>query len=982
MKNKPMVLILLFLLIPFAAINSISAQNQTNDNLVYDIYSSDLVNVKDEGLGSVKSSNIMDSYWQRPMKIVEIWDKISVCKNRALISFFTFEERDLFMEHLSGTDVSISRIYRSIPAISVEFDKGDFANFEFESFDIKYIYPLGSYNYYAPQNIDMDLGGRVELSDIREALEIDALHELGYTGHGITVAVLDSGITATENEVPSLYKLKNYDELKIVGNVQPSAAIMNEDIDDLSGHGTHIASILAGNGLFVENNKLEETEDYGIAPDAKIYNVKVLDRTGFGEDQWLIDGFDEALNPSIPGVEVDIISASLTSLTFNEMSDPILDLVSQANDQGVLVVSSAGNYGPSGSSIGAPAISDFVMSIGATQSLDDLAIYTSKGLNLNFSSGIDILAPGNGVGGADAETGGKDYRSGTSVSAPIVSGVLALLLEAFPDLDSHHKYEAAILETAADINKPIVSQGNGIIDPLAAYIYLDENNDLDMFSLNPKRISPVNLYYYSCVEGENTQYKAKIVSSVDQILDVSVFTSTNYFIFPSTIQVYEGWNHFSFNISIPLGTKLKDISATVILKNADDIEIRMNINIQTRYLGGKVLFDVSHDNDTGVNSFDSSSPIGTHIYLARRLKDNGFQVLTHWNGTYDFSNIDILVISDPELGYSTEELTAISDFVQDGGSLLFLVNSIRLVDSGFIEEEPIISSNYTSCEQILEMFDIVIFDGMPIPYVPYKAVTTTQATMLNVDEFFFWGWPVVFDQDSTNEYNRVLAEINPKEWTVPLSVALSTEIGDGRIMVFGSGYPFTDLGLVFDSFENSPSRANLTTSYKDLFSLDDLNNQLVNDSFDWLISNNRPLLSVQYIPEKFNTRESFTIQIAIQKKDGAPYFAPGNEIEGTIIYPDHSYYYFTLSLTQHPELTIYAADLSLPYYGQYTIFVPLKLQDHTATDGRILLFGNVPLWKHISLIQGIAAGTTAFIIVAVILIPTIRMRFRRPIKEI
>ncbi|MHA1953734.1 MAG: S8 family serine peptidase [Candidatus Heimdallarchaeaceae archaeon] len=980
MKNKSMVLFLFFLLIPFALINSISAQNQANSNLIPDIYSS-IINNGEDGLGFVRSSNSIDTFWKKPMKIEEVNDKLGECKNRALISFFSHEERDKFYEELSDTDIHVSRVYKAIPAISIEYLEDELATLDFESYRIKYIYPLGSYSYYAPQNIDMELISPVELSELREALEIDAIHEMGHTGYGVTVAVLDSGMNAVEDEVPSLYILKNYDELKIVGNVQPSAANMNEDITDLSGHGTHIASILAGNGNFTINGVVKNTTDYGIAPDAKLYNVKVLDRTGFGEDQWLIAGFDEALHPSIPGVEIDIISASLTSITFNAMSDPILELVAEANNLGILVVASGGNYGPSGSSIGAPAISDFVMSVGATQSLDDLAIYTSKGLNLNFSSGIDILAPGNGIGGADSSTGGKGYRSGTSVSAPIVSGVLALLLEAFPDLDSHHKYEAAVLETAIDLNKPIMSQGNGLIDPLEAYSYLDLNKDLDMFSLNPKRISPENLYYYACVEGENTQFRAKIVSSSNQNLTVSAYSASNFFKFPSTIAVSEGWNHFNFNISIPLGTKILDVDATAIFENADDIEVRMNINIQTRYLGGKVLFDISHDNDTGVNSFDGSTPIGTHTILARRLKDRGFQVLTHSIGSYNFSNVDILVISDPELDYSSEELIDISDFVQNGGSLLFLVNSIRLVDSGLIEEEPIISSNYTVCEQVLELFDVVVFDGMPIDYVPYIAEVTNQADMLSVDEFFFWGWPVVFSQDSTNENNMVLAEIETKQWTIPLSVALTTDIGDGRVMVFGSGYPFTDLGLVTDAFENSPSRANLTTSYKDLFSLDDMNNQLVNDSFDWLISKNRPKLSVQYIPEKFYTKEQFTLQLVVQKKDNSPYIANDGEIEGTIIYPDHSFIHFSLSLIDHPELSIYAADLILPYYGQYTIFIPLKLLDHTSTDGRIEIFGNVPLWKYIPLIRNVATGTTAFIIIAVVLIPTLRVRFQKTSKE-
>jgi hypothetical protein len=251
--------------------------------------------------------------------------------------------------------------------------------------------------------------------------------------------------------------------------------------------------------------------------------------------------------------------------------------------------------------------------------------------------------------------------------------------------------------------------------------------------------------------------------------------------------------------------------------------------------------------------------------------------------------------------------------------------------------------------------------------------------MLNVEEFFFWGWPVVFEQDSINENNRVLAQIETKQWSVPLSVALTTEIDDGRVMVFGSGYPFTDLGLVFDSFETSPSRANLSVTYKDVFLLDDMNNQLVNDTFNWLASKNRPEISVQYNPEKFYTRDQFNLQVTIKKKDLTPYWE--DEIDAMIVYPDHSFFEFTLYPVMHPEFSIYEADLTLPYYGWYTIFIPLKLPDHTATDGRIELFGNVPLWNQLRLIKGVATGVTVFIFITIVLVPTLRLRFQKTVKD-
>ena len=101
-------------------------------------------------------------------------------------------------------------------------------------------------------------------------------------------------------------------------------------------------------------------------------------------------------------------------------------------------------------------------------------------------------------------------KQGSSVSAPIVAGVIALLMQAFPGLNIH-KYEAALFETAEDLNFPVVYQGNGLVNPLEAFNYLSETKDIDFFTVFPKRISPENHYYYSCVEGENTEFMFKII---------------------------------------------------------------------------------------------------------------------------------------------------------------------------------------------------------------------------------------------------------------------------------------------------------------------------------------------------------------------------------------------------------------------------------------------------------------------------------------
>jgi subtilisin family serine protease len=448
---------------------------QTNASLTgYQMNASTLFNSStssDETIFSItKASNILESQrWKFPMDQNQIYKDLMKFNGRAMISFFSFEERDMFIENIMKSGTLIERIFKSIPAVSIVYTGENLQQWGINNIRVKYVYPIGTYDFHIPQNVDMDISGLMDLSVLRQALEIDEIHEAGATGYGVRIAILDSGLNASV--APALNSLRNYDEPKII--IDLNLISTYEDSDDLSGHGTHIASVLAGNGKYRNaDGIIELTDDYGIAPDAQLINIKVLDRTGYGKDEWLIIGFDEAIqqNP-------DLISASLTSVTFAEMGDPIEELIYEAAKLDIPVIASAGNYGPSGASIGAPAIWDHVISVGASEYMDNLALFTSKGLNLNFSVGIDILAPGVAIQGSDAATGGSRWVSGTSVAAPIVSGVFALLIDAFPGLGVH-KYEAAILETADDMNFPIIYQGNGMVNPLAAYNFLDSYENL------------------------------------------------------------------------------------------------------------------------------------------------------------------------------------------------------------------------------------------------------------------------------------------------------------------------------------------------------------------------------------------------------------------------------------------------------------------------------------------------------------------------
>ena len=998
MKNKPFVFILLLLIVlPIPVTHFLIANGNQNNTTINDEHS--LIGEKiNHNFSKIQAQNILhDGKWIKPLSSKEVLSNLIVYNKRAMISFFTVEEKDLFIKEAINQGIHIDCSLKSIPAIIISYENNNLRQINFQEYDIKYTYDIGSYEYTTPMNVDMDFPGLVNLAELREALEIDAIHELGYTGHDVNIAILDSGVNVSN--VPALNGYLNYNVTeegfaKVMASVTPVEGL--EDQADFSGHGTHIASILAGNGNYTNSKgKTIQTDDYGIAPDARIISVKVLDKTGYGKDEWLITGLDAILSiDTTPGFGPDflpdIISASLTSVTFAEIGDPIEELVYLAASRNILFVASAGNYGPSGASVGAPAIWDYVISVGASDGLNKLAIFTSKGLNQNLSVAVDILAPGVAIQGSNAEDGRSKWVSGTSVSAPIVSGVLALLVGAYPGLNIH-KYEAALLGTADILPFPVVYQGNGMINPYAAYTNLTVYHGNDMSVIVPRYMDPENEYYYECVAGESTTFHIKLISSftgtIQTNLDLFGITDDeNYVQIANLIDVYEGWNHINFTVSIPIDTEMRYIQGYFGLTGYSGIvswpgssqASTFVFKIITRYLGGTVLFDISHENDTANRWFDASSPYGTHMHLARLLKDRGFRVRIHTSGTYDFDEVNILVISDPELNFTTQEIEDIYNFVANGGSLLFLIDSIRFIDAENVETSPLISSNYFTCKEFLYRYNITLWEDVPIN-VPFEVYTTEEATMLTVDSFMWWGkmlhFPTAVANDSRNIVLARMPEITIDDIDYTFDVAVAEEVGDGRIMVFGSGYPFTDHGLLPDSLETAPSKVGLDRSYRSVFNLDANNLQLVNDTFEWLISTHRPRITFNSYPEKIMIRYPIDMEVQITLKNGTIYTAGGATLSATLLRPGH--------IIQQVELQFNSTSNKFEFshtfteYGEHFLFVPLQFSDHTPTDGRIRIFNNVPLWDTLPLIENIAVLITAIIIVSIILIPVYRSRFRK-----
>ncbi|MBM7489171.1 hypothetical protein JOD64_000393 [Micromonospora luteifusca] len=238
----------------------------------------------------------------------------------------------------------------------------------------------------------------------------------GYTGKGVRVAVLDSGADFTHPD--------------LVGRVADRADFTAEggDAVDHNGHGTHVASTIAGTGAAAHGQRR------GVAPEAKLVIGKVLDDHGSGEDSGIIAGMEWA------ATRADVINMSLGGSDPDDGNDPLSLAVDGLSKQtGVLFVIAAGN---SGGAIPSPGSAASALTVGAVDRDDKLADFSSRGpLVTSHVAKPELVAPGVDIVAARAAgTNLQDpidqyYEgsSGTSMASPHVAGAAALLAQRHPD---------------------------------------------------------------------------------------------------------------------------------------------------------------------------------------------------------------------------------------------------------------------------------------------------------------------------------------------------------------------------------------------------------------------------------------------------------------------------------------------------------------------------------------------------------------------
>ncbi|WP_280771192.1 S8 family peptidase [Salipaludibacillus daqingensis] len=264
-----------------------------------------------------------------------------------------------------------------------------------------------------------------------------AAQDQGFTGENVKVAILDTGVDNTHEDLAANVK---------GGHSVFDDADNSDPYFDANGHGTHVAGTVGA----VDN----DLGVIGVAHEADLYAVKVLNNDGSGTLAGIAEGIEWSINN-----DMDIINMSLGGSQGSTILEDFSDL---AYDEGVLVVAAAGNSGNRGGNndtVGYPANYDSVIAVAAVDENNNRATFSSTGPAVELSApGVDTLST----------TPGDNYASfnGTSMASPHVAGVAAQILQAKPDL-SNVELRALLQETAQELGSSH-QYGHGLVQSLDA----------------------------------------------------------------------------------------------------------------------------------------------------------------------------------------------------------------------------------------------------------------------------------------------------------------------------------------------------------------------------------------------------------------------------------------------------------------------------------------------------------------------------------
>jgi subtilisin family serine protease len=293
-----------------------------------------------------------------------------------------------------------------------------------------------------------------------DAVNAPAMWNLGFSGQGTVVATMDTGVDGSHPDLAASWRGGTNSWYDPNGE-HPTVPT------DVNGHGTSTMGVIVGGSA--------GGTSIGVAPGAKWIAVKIFNDRGSATTsrihqgyQWLLDPDHNPATADAP----DVVNNSWTGAAGGCVLDFQPDL-RNLRAAGILPVFSAGNYGPAPSTVLSPANLPEALAVGAVDDAGVIDPSSSRGPSACDQRIVPgLVAPGVGVRTTDLYGGYLD-ASGTSIAAPHVTGALALLLSAFPDL-SADRQQGALESSAVDLGDagPDNAYGHGRLDALAAYNWL------------------------------------------------------------------------------------------------------------------------------------------------------------------------------------------------------------------------------------------------------------------------------------------------------------------------------------------------------------------------------------------------------------------------------------------------------------------------------------------------------------------------------
>lgn len=280
-----------------------------------------------------------------------------------------------------------------------------------------------------------------------------------YTGSGVTVAILDTGIAMRPDFADRVIGFRDF-----VGTSRMP-------YDDC-GHGTHVAGCLCGNGACSGGLYA------GVAPGCRILSGKVLDDKGDGTISNMAAGIEWVLDSrELYQIKILNISVSMGETDHVRMMQYLVSCLEKVWDAGIFVVVAAGNKGPAAGSISPLGASRKVVTVGCHDGnsfhgrQNSCESYSGRGPTCAELKKPDIVAPGTDImscsaGFRQTVRGCRDayiVKNGTSMSTPLVAGAAALCLQKYPEY-SNEQLKRRILWSASDLGESWSKQGWGMLN--------------------------------------------------------------------------------------------------------------------------------------------------------------------------------------------------------------------------------------------------------------------------------------------------------------------------------------------------------------------------------------------------------------------------------------------------------------------------------------------------------------------------------------